>query len=734
MRAGVLPLIPILAALAVAPTPAAAQTLVAAAQTPAPTPAKAPAASRPAARPASPRITADSVEHMKYPPLRPIQIPKVDISTLPNGMKLYLLEDHELPLVTGTTLIRTGNLFDPADKVGLATMTGTVLRSGGTKDKTGDQIDEELENIAASVESSIGETSGTLRFSALKENTDAVLAVFKDLLTAPAFRQDKIDLEKTQLRSSISRRNDDAHGIAQREFADIIYGRNNPYGWQIEYATLDAITRDDLVAFYKRYYFPANLMLAIRGDFSTARMKAKIEQLFAGWTYQQAPVPLFPKVEAKPAPGVFAATKDDVTQTFFALGQLGGELRDKDYPALEVMADILGGGFQSRLFKKVRAELGYAYQISADWGANYDHPGVFEIAGSTKSSSTVETVKAIDDEIAKIRTAEVSDNELKIAKDTALNSFVFAFDTKAKTLGRLITYEYYGYPKDFIDQYQKALAAVTKADVLRVAKERLQPAELTVVAVGTASDVQQLATLGAPVTAIDLKIPEPKAAAAPAPDPASLAKGKALLARAQQAVGGAEKLAAVKDVTYTGEYQADAATGGLKAKQTNLWLAPSSFRQQSQLPFGLVIAYYDGKIGGLVQGQNRMPLAGPQLKQIQGEAFRSYVPLLLSDRDPERTVNFVGENTVEITDKQGNQARLGFDENGLPQSVSYQMAPIQGQPLGIVNTFSDMKDVDGIKMPYKITITQDGKKAAQMTIQEYKLNQGLKPVDIEKRP
>ena len=364
-------------------------------------------------------------------------------------------------------------------------------------------------------------------------------------------------------------------------------------------------------------------------------------------------MPPFPKVEAKPAPGVFVATKDDVTQTFFAIGQLGGELRDKDYPALEVMADILGGGFQSRLFKKVRAELGYAYKISAGLGRQLTIiPECSRSPAAPRVRRPSIPSRRSTKRSRRSASAEVSDSELKTAKDTALNSFVFAFDTKAKTLGRLITYEYYGYPKDFIDQYQKALAAVTKADVLRVAKERLKPAELTVVAVGTASDVQQLATLGAPVTAIDLKIAEPKAAGATASDAASLAKGKALLARAQQAVGGADKLAAVKDVTQTGEYQADAASGRPEGEANQLWLAPSSFRQQSQLPFGLVVAYYDGKIGGLMQGQNRMPMAGAQLKQIQGEAFRSYVPLLLSDRDAERTVNLVGENTVEITDKQ----------------------------------------------------------------------------------
>jgi len=191
-----------------------------------------------------------SYKELKYPPLKAIKIPDVAMFTMPNGIKLYLLENHELPLVRGTALVRTGNLFDPADKVGLATITGMVMRTGGTKDKTGDQLDEQLENIAASVETSIDESFGSVSFSCLKENTGEVLGVFHDLLTAPGFRQNKIDLAKTELRSSISRRNDDPHGILEREFANTVYGRNTPYGWELEYATVDKITRDDVAGFY----------------------------------------------------------------------------------------------------------------------------------------------------------------------------------------------------------------------------------------------------------------------------------------------------------------------------------------------------------------------------------------------------------------------------------------------------------------------------------------------------
>ena len=456
------------------------------------------------------RLPVPSVKDLKFPPLGAVRIPDVETVTLPNGMRLFLLEDHELPVINGSARIRTRNLFDPPDKIGLATVTGTVMRTGGTKAKSGDQLDQELENIAASVESQIGETNGGVSFSALKENTDEVLGVFHDVLTEPQFRQERIDLAKSQLRSGIARRNDDAHGIVQREFANLLYGKDTPYGWQMEYATLDRIERKDLLDFYQRYFFPANVMVAVWGDFNTAEMKAKLEKLFAGWNVQQPPVPPFPKVRDRAAPGMNLAVKSDVTQTFFSIGQLGGELRDKDYPALEVLSDILGGGFRSRLFQRVRTRMGAAYEIDANWGANYDHSGLFEISGSTKSSSTVETIQAIREEVEKIRTAEVSDDELKTAKETALNSLVFAFDTRAKTLGRLLTYEYFSYPKDFIQQYQKALAAVTKADVLRVAKERLHPESFTSVAVGNPQEFgKPLDALGGAVKTIDLTIPKP---------------------------------------------------------------------------------------------------------------------------------------------------------------------------------------------------------------------------------
>lgn len=677
-----------------------------------------------------------SYKDLKYPPLRQVHIPEIATFTLPNGMKLYLLENHELPLVSGLALVRTGNLFDAKDKIGLATVTGMVMRTGGTKSKTGDQIDEQLENIAASVESHIGETNGRVSFSALKENTDEVLGIFRDLLTQPEFRQDKIDLAKTQLRSNISRRNDEPHGIVAREFTDILYGRDTPYGWRMEHEHVNRITQNDLTAFYKRYFFPANIMLAVQGDFSTPEMKTKLEKLFAGWNYTQPPVPRFPEVTAKPSPGVYLAEKKDVNQTFFQLGHLGGVLRDKDYPALEVMGDILGGGFHSRLFQKVRTQLGYVYHISAAWGAEFDHPGLFEISGSTKSASTLDAIRVIREEMDRIRTGDVSDNELEAAKQRVLNSFVFNFDTKSKTLSRLVTYEYYGYPKDFIFQYQRAVEAVTKADIRRVANTYLHPQEMATVVVGNPAEFgEPLAKLGLPVTPVDLAIPEPKAESSKA-DPASLERGKQLLRRMQQSAGGAEKLAAVTDLEQASELLLNQGSGQIKVKQLIKWVAPATFRRDADSPFGKMSIYSDGEGGWISSPQGAGPLPPPILKQIQEELFRNYFRLLLSDRDQSRSVNYAGQGILEISDKQGNLVKLTVDEKtGLLLKESYQQAGQMGSgPAAVEEIYADFQDTAGIKLPRKITINQNGSKFADITVQDYRLNSGLKVADLSKRP
>ena len=448
---------------------------------------------------------------LKFPPLPEIRLPKVHELMLSNRLQVLLVENHELPLVEGFAFVRTGSLFDPPHKVGLASLTGRVLRTGGTVPHTGEQLDELLESIAASIESSIGQTIGEIGLSTLSDHLDRVLELYAEVVTAPAFRQDKLELAKTRLRSVIARRNDEAAAIARREFRSLIYGKDTPYGWIIEYEHLDRIERQDLVDFYRRYFFPENMTLGLYGDFKVDRVGAKLEEVFRDWKSVQPEVPPFPKVQTKAVPGVFVANKPESQQTFFRMGHLGGKLNDPDYPALDVMAEILGGGFNSRLFRRVRTELGYAYSIGARWSAAFQHPGLFVIGGSTMAERTVRCIQVCLEEVGRIRHEKVTEEELRYAKQKVLNSFVFNFDTPAKTLYRVMLYRYYGYPEDFIFQYRRGVEAVTADDVVEAARRRVHPERFTIVTVGpTKRFLKELEGLGLPIEKIDLTIPLPK--------------------------------------------------------------------------------------------------------------------------------------------------------------------------------------------------------------------------------
>ena len=685
--------------------------------------------------PASKTAAVLSPKDLKFPPLRAIQPPSLESATLPNGLRLYLLEDHRQPMIYGQALIRTGTVFDPPDKIGLAAITAGALRAGGTKSRTGDQIDRQLEVLAGAIDSGMNLTSATMSFTAWKENADQVMAIFRDLLTAPEFRQEKIDLVKTQVNSGIAKRNDDAGRILQREFAGVLYGRDTPYGWTEQYDTVGRIARADVQNFHKRYYFPKNTMIAVWGDFDSGPMKAKLTEFFGGWNSEQPPAGDFPMKKEPGAPGIYLAEKKDVKETYLAIGHLGGQLNDKDLPALEVAAGILGGGNRSRLAQRLRGRMANSGFVTARWNAEPDHPGVFQIAGTSDQISTVDAIKAIREELDKMKTAEVSDAELEVARDRALTNLAFALDSNAKLVPRLMTYEYYGYPKDSIQRYQKALASVTRADVLRVAKERFDTANLTIVVVGNPMMFGQgLESVNPLVNKLDLTIPEPKPRALKG-DEASMAQGKQILLRAQQAAGGAPKLAAVKDYTEVSEFLITPENGGMKVLQTDRWIAPTTFRQDSTMQAGKISAYSDGRVGWIATPQGFGALGGSQLKQVQGDLFRLYFRLMLSDQFAERVVNALDSNTVEISDGQGEIADVEFSAaTGLPARVRYDLAQATGAPLKVTEEYDDYREVAGVKIPHKITITRGGQKFADMTVTDYKINSGLQVPELAKRP
>ena len=679
---------------------------------------------------------------LKYPPLRAVQPPAFTTATLSNGLKISIMEDHELPVINGIVLVHTGNLLDPPAKIGLAAMTGALLRSGGTAAKSAEQVDNFLEEVAATLDSVMDDSYARITFGATKENAPAVLDIFKEALTQPAFSQDKIDQVRSRLRAAVSQRNDDAAAIAHRELSSLIYAKDSPYGWLQQYSTIDRVSRDDIRGFYRRYFVPSNMTLAVWGDFDASQMKATLDKLFGGWTPPAQPAPEFPKVRTAPVHGVYLAEKSDLNDSYFTIGQLGGRADDKDLAPLQVLAAVLGGvpggRGAGRLAAQARAKTGAPHEIRALWRSDFDHPGLFEITGITRGIGTTDVLKLMQAEIERIRTSLVSEEELQTARDSLLNAFVLAFDTRGKLLTRQLTLDFYGYPKEYLAQYQAALHAVTREDVLRVAKQYIVPANLTTVVVANPQMLgEPLDRLGVSVNKIDLTIPESRPDAVPSTD-SSLAEGKQLLQRAQTAAGGAEKLAAITDFTQVTIFQVEVSVpniGGAKITETDRWLAPTHFRQDTNLPAGHVAAYTEGRIGWISTPKGWGTLAGSQQKQVLGDLFRSWFRLLLSDRIEGRTVNAVDSTSVEISDSTGQQCKVEFDpETGLPRRVTYDTPQAIGPPLYTEDLYQEFREIDGLKLPVKIVINQGGKKFADTSVMDFKLNTGLKIPDLARRP
>lgn len=450
---------------------------------------------------------------LEFPPLPEIQVPEYERYQLDNGAVVFLLQDRELPLVEGRAFFHTGKRLEPEDKVGLASLTSEVMRSGGTKQHSADELNQILARKAAAVETSVARTYGKATFNALSEDKELVMSLFAEVLRQPTFDQQKLELAKTQRRGQISRRNDDPSDIASREFRKLVYGDQSPYARTMEYSTIENISRADLIDFYQQYMHPNNMILGIVGDFDMDRMRSLVEEKFADWEpLPDLDVRSLPEVEQARKSGVFKVDRPQLSQSYVRLGHLGGQISSPDFPALSVLNQVLNG-FGGRLFDQIRSQQGLAYSVYGLWQPRYDYPGYFVAGGQTQSQTTVPFIKAIVKEIKKVRQEPITAEELNFAQESTLNSFVFNFDSPEKTLSRLMRYEYYGYPQDFIFQYREAVENTTIEQVQQAAQKYLHPDCLVTLVVGNTDAIEPpLSSLGenVQVESIDISIPKPQ--------------------------------------------------------------------------------------------------------------------------------------------------------------------------------------------------------------------------------
>jgi len=675
------------------------------------------------------------VRDLTYPALADFDTPDPRRLELDNGMVVFLLEDHELPQVNAVAQIGVGSVYEPDELRGLASITGTVMRTGGTASMSSDSLNRTLENIGATVETSIGTTSGTAFMSTLSDHVDTVLPVFAEVLRRPAFAEEKVQQAKKQQKSSISRRNDNARQIAFREFDKLIYGENSPYARNPQYYTVDRISREDLAEFHERYVHPNNVILSVWGDFDADAMAETLREQFGDWTAPEnfePPTP--PEPTTQQAYSVNFIPKKDVNQSTILMGHPGSLTRDdSDYPAVTIMNEVLSGGFSGRLFQTVRREKGLAYSVFGSYTANYNRPGRFYAGVFSKSGTTVEAATAVLDEVEGMKDDPPTEEELSLAKDSYLNSFVFNFDTKREILSRRMTYEFYDYPADFLQQTRDRIEDVSAGDVERVAEEYLYPDESHVLVVGNRADfsdsLSALTEDGA-VNEIDISIPtSPPGEASDSVSAEARKAGLATLRKAKRALGGSV-FDQLENMTVVSQQSAQTPQGEVTIDLSSTRMLPDKFFVERSTPQGTIEITVNGDRGQMKTPRGTQSMPASMLTQVKGQLWRD-LTYLMSNLDREglsaqdlgtKTVEDTTYRAVEVTPPSGNAFTLYLDPDSMrPARMSFQAQTRQG-PTPSSAVYRDYKTVNGMAIPHTTVTYQDDEKTATTTIQNVSVN------------
>ena len=419
---------------------------------------------------------------MTFPVLR-YDIPKAERVLLKCGMPVYLLRDAELPIVTITAMAHAGSVYDPAGKSGLAAMTGTAMRNAGAGGATAEKLDDELEFMASGVESSMGADMGSVSLTSLTKNLDNTLRIFHDVLLHPDFRQERLELTRKQMIEGLRRQNDDPKEIGDREIIKAIYA-GHPLGAAPTFESVRAITRQDLVAFHKRFFRPSNMILAASGNFDRDALLRNLNTLF-GERHDPPPT----DIDSIPQPpsgfsGEILYARKAVNQSVIRMGHLGLTKDNPDIYAIRILDYILGGSFTSRLTMEIRTNQGLAYNVESHFDIGRRFTGTFMAETETKAESTAKAIGLMKDIIAGMTKAEVSAQELQAAREFIVNSFMFGFTSPASVVTQRARMEFYGYPEGYLEHYRDSINRITARDVLAAARKYLRPEAFKIVVIG----------------------------------------------------------------------------------------------------------------------------------------------------------------------------------------------------------------------------------------------------------
>lgn len=442
-------------------------------------------------------------DQLSTPPLH-FTVPQIEPIILTNGIRVYFKEDHELPLIQLTVLAPGGAIEDPAEKVGLASLLAKSMRTAGTGSRSAEQVDTDLEQLAADLSVAADTYALTLDLSLLASDLAHGLDLLQEVLRAPAFEPERIELARKQMLEGIRRQNDHPQAIASRELLKAVYGEH-PLGRTPTEETVRAISREDLLVAYQSTFAPEKLSLAVSGDFDRMQLLAELEARFASWPAREVAPRLLPPLVAG-RDGVAIIAQKELPQSVIMLGQVGVAKDAPDLHAVRVMNFILGGGgFNSRMMKEIREERGLAYSVYSHFQVGRFLPGPFIAQCETKSSTTIEALDLMLAAMRTIREEPVRPEELQIAKESLNNSFVFSFADPHEVVTQAMRLDFYDYPAGYLENYRSKVEALSLADIQQAARDHLRPERMSIVLVGNEQEFEApLSQLGFPLQRLEV--------------------------------------------------------------------------------------------------------------------------------------------------------------------------------------------------------------------------------------
>jgi zinc protease len=427
-------------------------------------------------------------KELRYQPPRPDAYRHM----LKCGVTAYVAENHEVPTFEVTVLVHTGSMYEPVEKAGLSDVAGYLMRNGGVEGMTGQEIDERLAFLAGDISVRIEEDRGRASLFCLAKDTDEGLALLRRILRAPVFDQAVLERYRSDVLSGLEQRNASTSDIEDREWAFLMYG-DHPCTTPLRRTakSINAITREDLVAFHRAYFFPKNFTLAVSGDFKTSDVLKKLEILLADWPSHELDLPSIPDQIPDPRPGVYMIKKEDVNQSRIQVGHLGVRRDIPEQYALDVMNDILGGGgFTSRIIRRVRSDEGLAYNAGSRFETPVWYPGTFQAWFQTKHATAAFGTGLIVAEIERIRTEPCDEGAIATAKAGFIGQMVNPFSSRNSIVNTFADDDYTERPDSYWQDYAKNIEAVTAQDVLAAAQKFLHPDRLVYLVIGDPEAVE----------------------------------------------------------------------------------------------------------------------------------------------------------------------------------------------------------------------------------------------------